>query len=74
MITFADFFRTAIGHDPYPYQRRLAEEDPLPQLLNIPTGAGKTAAAVCGFGGPQVSDAIICRGRAIDRLRSDGRS
>jgi len=32
-------------HRPYPYQRRLAE-DGLPDLLRVPTGAGKTLAAV----------------------------
>ena len=33
------------GFEPYPYQRRLAEEG-LPELLDVPTGAGKTVAAV----------------------------
>ncbi len=41
---FDGLVRTAAGHDPYPYQRRLAE-DGLPELLQIPTGAGKTLAA-----------------------------
>lgn len=50
-MTYREFFRTATGHDPYLYQCRLAEEDPLPQLLNIPTGAGKTAAVILAFGG-----------------------
>lgn len=49
MTSFSDFFKTAAGHNPYLYQRRLAEEDPLPQLLNIPTGAGKTAAVILGW-------------------------
>jgi len=49
MTPFPDFFRAATGHEPYPYQRRLAEADPLPQLLNIPTGCGKTAAVVPGW-------------------------
>lgn len=37
--------RTATGHDPYPYQARLAAEG-LPELLSAPTGAGKTVAGV----------------------------
>ncbi len=48
-MSFDDFFKTATGHDPYRYQRRLAEEDPLPQLLNIPSGAGKTATVIPGW-------------------------
>lgn len=32
------------GHGPYPYQQRLAD-DGLPQVLDVPTGAGKTLAA-----------------------------
>lgn len=45
--TFADFFKKATGgNTPYNYQSRLAEADSIPQVLNIPTGAGKTEAAV----------------------------
>jgi len=41
---FAPFFRCATGErSPYAYQRRLAE-NPWPDLLDIPTGLGKTAA------------------------------
>jgi CRISPR-associated endonuclease/helicase Cas3 len=62
MPTFLEFFKAATGHDPYPYQRRLTGVEPLPQLLNIPTGAGKTAAVVLGSlrrpgAGPHVEDA-----------------
>lgn len=42
---FGDFVRQATGHAPYPYQARLAAEG-LPDLLQAPTGAGKTVAAV----------------------------
>lgn len=45
---FDSFFRAATGHDPYPYQIRFAEGE-LPQLLDIPTGLGKTACAVLGW-------------------------
>lgn len=44
---FADFFRLATGgYAPYPYQERLAGAAFLPTLLEVPTGFGKTAAAV----------------------------
>jgi hypothetical protein len=49
MTSFSGFFKTATGHDPYPYQRRLAEEDPLHQLLKVPTGLGKTAAVILAW-------------------------
>ncbi len=48
-LGFADFTEFACnataGHRPYPYQQQLAA-DGLPDLLRVPTGAGKTAAAV----------------------------
>ncbi|PYC87660.1 CRISPR-associated endonuclease Cas3'' [Streptomyces tateyamensis] len=43
--TFVTFMRTATGHTPRPYQAQLAAEG-LPALLRVPTGGGKTAAAV----------------------------
>ncbi|WP_166355286.1 type I-G CRISPR-associated helicase/endonuclease Cas3g [Phytoactinopolyspora limicola] len=42
--TFDELVLAAAGHEPYHYQRRLAV-DGLPELLNVPTGAGKTLAA-----------------------------
>jgi CRISPR-associated endonuclease/helicase Cas3 len=39
------FHRRATGHTPYAYQAALAEVG-LPDLLRVPTGCGKTAAAV----------------------------
>ena len=45
--SFARLFVQATGgHQPYPYQQRLALADELPALLDIPTGLGKTAAVV----------------------------
>lgn len=54
--SFEAFFRTATGNaqrgepgkDPYPYQSRLAREG-LPSALEIPTGAGKTAATILAW-------------------------
>ncbi|MYC71184.1 MAG: DEAD/DEAH box helicase [Gemmatimonadetes bacterium] len=43
-MTYVEFFRKATGHDPYPYQQRLAAEG-LPEVLRIDTGCGKTEAA-----------------------------
>ncbi|MFF8430916.1 DEAD/DEAH box helicase [Streptomyces sp. NPDC016566] len=46
--TFVELFRAAMNDAdarPYPYQERLAAEG-LPELLRVPTGAGKTAAGV----------------------------
>lgn len=43
-MTYVDFFSKATGHDPYPYQTRLAAEG-LPDVLRVDTGCGKTEAA-----------------------------
>ena len=55
-MNFEEFFRTATitssepdGRKPYPYQERFAEGDSLPELLNVPTGVGKTATAILGW-------------------------
>lgn len=43
------FERATNNPEPYPYQRRLATSEELPQLLDIPTGCGKTAAVVLAW-------------------------
>ncbi len=49
-MTFTEFFdRATTGNQPYPYQTRLANSPELPALLKIPTGAGKTEAAILGW-------------------------
>ncbi|MCF8037629.1 MAG: CRISPR-associated helicase Cas3' [Desulfobacteraceae bacterium] len=49
MASYSDFFQTATGHDSiFPYQQRLAENQ-WPDLLNIPTGLGKTAAVTLAW-------------------------
>ena len=52
-MTFGQFFETATGHAPYDYQRRLAVGDAgrpcESQLINVPTGLGKTAAVVLAW-------------------------
>jgi CRISPR-associated endonuclease/helicase Cas3 len=48
--TFTTLFRQATGgNDPWPYQIRLAVAAPFPSLLDVPTGLGKTAAAVLAW-------------------------
>jgi len=48
-LPFDKFFRTATGTAPYAYQRAFAESPTLPDLLEAPTGSGKTATAVLGW-------------------------
>ena len=48
-MTYEEFFRIATGREPYPYQIRLASMDRLPDLVDAPTGAGKTAAIVLAW-------------------------
>ncbi|MEA3559390.1 MAG: CRISPR-associated helicase Cas3' [Candidatus Thermoplasmatota archaeon] len=50
-MNYDEFFIKATGIDkgPFDYQRRLAEGEKLPQLLDIPTGCGKTAAVVLSW-------------------------
>ena len=48
-MTFREFFANATEHQPYPYQARLAEGERMPKLLRVPTGAGKTEAAILGW-------------------------
>jgi len=45
MQTFEALFEKATTKRPYLYQKRLAEASVIPKVLNVPTGAGKTAAA-----------------------------
>ena len=44
---FATFFRDVHGHDPFPWQQRLTAQvlaqEQWPQVIDLPTGAGKTA-------------------------------
>lgn len=48
-MTFESWFHDITGQPPYPYQSSLASAPDLPDLLSVPTGAGKTAAAVLGW-------------------------
>lgn len=48
-MKFPPWFQEITGQLPYPYQVALATGAELPDLLSVPTGAGKTAAAVLGW-------------------------
>ena len=52
-LPFDTFFESATGNPPYDYQSRLAGKDSgtacRSQLINIPTGLGKTAAVVLAW-------------------------
>ena len=47
-MDFADLMEKATGSRPYRYQERIATEG-LPEVLAVPTGAGKTAAVILGW-------------------------
>lgn len=47
-VAYAEFFESLTGHPPYPYQEGLGCES-WPDLLDIPTGLGKTAALVVAW-------------------------
>ncbi|MEP9417650.1 CRISPR-associated helicase Cas3' [Gordonia sp. VNQ95] len=48
--SFDEFFRTATGRQPYPYQVRVAANGvKLPDVIDVPPGLGKTAAIVLGW-------------------------
>ena len=48
-MSFDEWFQRATRNDPFPYQRRFAEEGEIPESVDIPTGLGKTAMAVLGW-------------------------
>ncbi len=45
---FDAFFKKATGEKPYRYQKILSKSD-MPSVINVPTGAGKTEAAILGL-------------------------
>lgn len=47
-MDYSDFFEELTGHPPFPYQKRLGAEE-FPEVLDIPTGLGKTAGAVVAW-------------------------
>ena len=47
--TFEDFFSAATDHTPFRYQSALAQEDELPDIIDVPTGLGKTDAVILSW-------------------------
>lgn len=45
---FYEFFNTALGKNPFPYQEKMVS-GPWPDVLEIPTGLGKTAAVILAW-------------------------
>lgn len=48
-MKFDEMFKRATGNDPFHYQREMAESEEIPSLLEVPTGMGKTAAAILSW-------------------------
>jgi len=48
-LSYDELFRRACGFDPFPWQRTFATAESLPELVRMPTGAGKTEAAALGW-------------------------
>lgn len=48
-MNYGQFFREATGHDPYPYQVRVANELRESAILDVPTGLGKTEAVIVAW-------------------------
>lgn len=46
---FEEFFREATKSKPFPYQRQFADAEEIPELVQAPTGAGKTATVILGW-------------------------
>ena len=47
--TYSEFFKKATSFDPYPYQINIAENKDFPQILEVPTGTGKTSSIVIAW-------------------------
>ena len=45
-MSFGDFFFAATGHNPFGYQVELGEEPLCSRVIRVPTGGGKTEAAI----------------------------
>lgn len=68
MLTFDEFFRTGTGQLPYGFQRDFALAPKLPDLLEAPTGSGKTATAVLGWLWRRLHGTLEQRAEAGHRL------
>jgi CRISPR-associated endonuclease/helicase Cas3 len=67
-MTFEAFFQTATGTAPYAYQSAFAAAPMFPDLLEAPTGSGKTATAVLGWLWRRLHGTVEQRAEAGRRL------
>lgn len=64
-LDYGEYFERATGHPPHDYQRRIGEADRLPDVIDVPTGLGKTAAIVLAWlwhwlgGSPQAARRLV---------------
>src|SRR5271156_2468367 len=49
MQDFDLFFKTATGNSPFIFQKRFAEAAEIPQVIQVPSGLGKTATVIIGW-------------------------
>ena len=49
MKTFDEMFKEATGYAPFHYQKKMIAHPDFPSLIEVPTGMGKTAAAILGW-------------------------
>ena len=49
MNDFGNFFKNATNFEPYDFQKKFANDDALPDIINIPTGLGKTECIILGW-------------------------
>lgn len=48
-MEYREMFRKATGKDTYPWQNDLVQRSPLPSIVSVPTGLGKTAGVILGW-------------------------
>jgi CRISPR-associated endonuclease/helicase Cas3 len=48
-ISFSQWFEKVTGSAPFPYQKRFAEANEVPKIIDVPTGCGKTATVMLGW-------------------------
>lgn len=67
-LSFDSLFEKATGNKPYPFQKRLAACEQLPELIDVPTGLGKTDAIVLSWLKgrlPGIVDCLLVKGEPI---------
>jgi hypothetical protein len=68
MPSFDEWFQRAMGNDPFPYQRRFAEDGEIPELVDVPYWPGQDRD---GRVGVAVAEKI-CGGKKTGRRHRGG--